>query len=88
MRGMMLILLNLLLPYLLYGLWRYALKTWLDRDDDGMIDLTPNKHRWPWFKLALIGLALLVVSLICTRIFLGGEAVEWSPANPAQSIDF
>jgi len=88
MRGIVLILLNLLLPYLLYGLWRYVLKRWSQTSDEPtMIDITP-RHRWPWFKLALIGLFLLAFSLIGVRIFAGGEVQEWHAANPAQSIDY
>tara|TARA_R110000868_G_scaffold218576_2_gene469121 strand:- start:54927 stop:55196 length:270 start_codon:yes stop_codon:yes gene_type:complete len=68
LRTILLTLLNIALPFLLRGLYIYALRLFAKRQQKkGMVDVTPPEWHFPVAKLVIIGLALSIVSIAVLR---------------------
>ena len=90
MRTLLIVLVNLALPFLLHTLW-VLVRQWLknkNKPQPKIIDVTPVK-KTPVIPLLLVGILLLGGSLITLRFMEHDTApTPWQPANPAASVDY
>jgi hypothetical protein len=81
-RVILLSLVNMALPFLLWGLKIYAVRVWNKYHKKPLPD-----YHFPTAKLLLVGVLLLVSMLVVYR-FTIDEDNSWSVSNPATSQDY
>jgi ABC-type uncharacterized transport system permease subunit len=87
-RFIFLTLLNLSLPFLIHYLRKKLIKMWQRRNEPHVIDVTPEEHTTPMFKLLLIGLVLLTISLITIRFTSSDVPSSSYKRSTTLSIDY
>lgn len=82
-RTIILSLVNLALPFLLWAFKIYAVRVWNRYHKKPLPD-----YHFPWLKLLLIGVLLLVAVLVITRLFGVEVDTGWHVSNPSVSQDY
>jgi hypothetical protein len=81
-RLVILTLVNISLPFLLWGFKTYAVRVWNRYHKKPLPD-----YHFPFLRLLFTGVLLLVAVLVISRFFVDTNT-EWSVSNPSISQDY